>query len=124
MAWFAAHAVMYVHFKDGRQDSYPVWENVLLIEAADADQALTRAIRRAKQDEGDAEGSFTWDERPAMWMYAGIRKLITISAPKDHNTPVSGAELTYMQFEVPDATALKDLVAGEPVYIRYEAEPV
>jgi hypothetical protein len=33
MTWFAAHVIMYIAFKDGRQDTYRVWENVVLVES-------------------------------------------------------------------------------------------
>ncbi len=32
--WFAAHIVMMVKLKDQKQDHFPVWENIILIEAA------------------------------------------------------------------------------------------
>jgi hypothetical protein len=59
MSWYTAHAIMFVRFKEGRQEHYPVWENVLLIRAASEEEAFTRACERAKQDEGDSNDTFT-----------------------------------------------------------------
>ena len=122
MPWYAASAILYVRFKDGHQTTYPIWENVLLIEAVDAAEAQEKAFRRAQADEGDSNASFTWDDRPAEWVCAGIRKLLTVSHPFADHQPVDGAEVTYSEFTVPDAETLHQLVAGEAVYLRYESE--
>ncbi len=39
MRWFTAHAIMVVAFETGAQDHYPVYENSLLIQADDSDEA-------------------------------------------------------------------------------------
>ena len=119
MPWYAAHAVMFVQFKDGVQDHYPVWENILLIGAPDGDAAYELAIARAKEDEGDANSSFTWDDRPARWVYAGIRKLISVSHQSPTDEIGSGDELTYSEFDLPDREALDRLVAGDEVGLKY-----
>ena len=40
MPWFAAHAIMYFRLKSGEQQRYRVWENILLVEAADGYRAV------------------------------------------------------------------------------------
>jgi len=30
MSWYAASVIMYTKFKDGKQEKYPIWENVIL----------------------------------------------------------------------------------------------
>ncbi len=122
MPWFAASAIIFVEFKDGVQDHYPVWENVLLIEAQDGDAAFRLAEQRAREDEGDSDGSFRWDGRPATWVFAGIRKLLTISHSKPGNLLGSGDEVTFTEFTVRDRAALDLLVAGEAVEVEYAAE--
>jgi hypothetical protein len=42
MTWYAAHVILYIVFKEGQQDSYPVWENVFIVEGADEETARTR----------------------------------------------------------------------------------
>jgi hypothetical protein len=121
MPWFAAHVIMSVRFKDGKQDTYPVWENVVLVEAATDKEAWHKAERRARDDEGDSEGSFTWAGRPATWVFAGIRKLIMtdyLGAP-----PASGSEVTYSEFELATAEDLRKLVDGESVDVIYVEQP-
>ena len=119
MPWFAAHAIMYVRFKDGRQDPYPVWENVLLIEAADFNGAESAARDLARQDEGDADGTFCWQDRPATWVFAGLRKTLRVAHRGSTSEPASGDEITYSEFSVPNEDALRRLAAGDTVVIEY-----
>src|SRR3989442_6952758 len=63
--WYAAHIVMYVTFKDGAQDHYPVWENIVLIEAPTEDEAFSKAEVIVRAGEGDSDGSFRSNDRPA-----------------------------------------------------------
>ena len=119
MAWFAAHAIMYVRFKDGRQDHYPVWENVLLIEAPDINDAESMARDRARQDEGDSDGTFQWEDRPATWVFAGLRKTVRVAHQRVTSKLASGDEVTYSEFSVPNEAALRRLIAGENVAVEY-----
>jgi hypothetical protein len=43
MNWYSAHIIMYVELKDRVQRRYPVWENIVLIKARDADVAFENA---------------------------------------------------------------------------------
>lgn len=117
MSWYAAHAVMYVRFKDDQQESYPFWENILLIEANSDEEALAKATQRAKEDEGDSRGTFTWLGRPAQWCFAGIRKLT--SCEDSDNKPGDGTEITYLEMEVSDEDDFSRFINGEPVVVRY-----
>jgi hypothetical protein len=120
MPWFAASVIMHIRYKDGIQDKYPVWENVLLIDAPTSEEALQKAERAGREREGDSDGSLTWEGRPAEWVYSGIRKLITVSNPNSiENIPDDGAEVSYSEFEVPDDISLSRLVKGEEVPVLY-----
>ncbi|MRR55060.1 MAG: DUF4288 domain-containing protein [Deltaproteobacteria bacterium] len=122
MPWFAASAIMFVKYKDGKQNGYPVWENVHLIEATTPEEAEQKAIKRAKEDEGDSSGSFVWNDRPATWMFAGIRKILAVSHPDLNGTQFDGAEVTFSEFEVTTEADLNALVNGEDVRILYCAD--
>lgn len=117
MTWYIAHIIMFVRFKDGNQGKYPVWENLILIEASSGEEAWEKAELRAKEDEGDSQGSFTWDGRPATWVFAGIRKLITCGHRGER--PTSGTEVSYSEFEVATEEVLQKLVRGETVELTY-----
>jgi hypothetical protein len=120
MSWYAASVIMYVQFKDGRQDKYPIWENILLVDATTPDEALSKAEGYGKEGEGDSDGSLSWEKRPAEWVYGGIRKLIEISNPTDIlNKPGDGAEVTYSEFEVKDKDSLAKLIGGKSVIVHY-----
>jgi hypothetical protein len=110
---------MFVQFKDGVQDHYPVWENILLIKAADGSEALKAAAARAREYEGDSGSSFTWDGRPASWVFAGIRKLISVSHRSITDEIGPGDEVTYSEFDLPDRHSLDRLVAGDEVDLKY-----
>ena len=73
--WFAAHIVMYVEFKTESQTTFPVWENIVLINANSDDEAFGKAERKGLESEGDDGGSFEWEGLPARWVFAGVRKL-------------------------------------------------
>jgi hypothetical protein len=109
---------MYVRFKDGQQGHYPVWENVLLVEADSDALAEERARELAGLDAGDSDGTFRWNGRPAEWVFAGIRKILTVSHRSDA-VPGHGDEITYSEFGVRDENTLQDLVAGRSVSIEY-----
>ncbi len=119
MPWYAAHAIMYVRFKAGRQSTYPVWENVLLIDARDPVAARRKAERRAKQDEGDSGGTFRWENRAAEWVFAGLRKVVAVSHQSPQPVPADGDEITYSEYEVANATTLRKLVSGKSARVEY-----
>jgi len=109
---------MYVEFKDKLQEKYPIWENIVLIEANSEEEALRKAEERGHLDEGDDSGSFSWEKRPAMWVYGGIRKLL--SCADFEKRPTDGTEITYSQMEVKSASDLKKLINSKRVSVIYE----
>ena len=108
---------MYVRFKDGLQDRYPVWENVLLIQASTHKLAAEMAQEIAKREEGDSDGSFRWSDRPAERVFAGIRKTVEMS--HEGEGLGHGDEVTYSEFVLANEEALRALVGGEEVSVRY-----
>jgi len=119
MAWYAAHAIMYFKLKSAAQDRFTIWENVLLIEAEDTDSAWAKAVECAKRDEGDSDGSLTVDEQPATLIFAGIRKLITVSHWEQEGRLNHGDEITYSEFQVSNEDAIRELVSGAEVALAY-----
>lgn len=117
MRWYAAHVILFVEYKDGVQDHYPVWENILLIYAAEINEVAVIAEKRARQDEGDCDNSYTCDGRPARLKFAGIRKIIECEA--DSGRLSSGREISYGQFEVATADELRLLAEGKEVRVIY-----
>src|SRR5687767_14795086 len=116
MNWFAAHLVMAVRLKNGRLKRVPIWENVVLIHAASEEDAFAKAEKRGRADEGDDDGSFTWRGEPALWEFAGVRKL-TACEPFDRR-PGDLDEISYHEFEAPSESVLQQYVRGESVALR------
>jgi Domain of unknown function (DUF4288) len=119
MPWYSAHAILYVKFKDGKQDSFPAWENVYLINAPNIEEARVQAVQVASSATGDSQGTFKWNDRPAEWVFAGIRKILSVSHLGASSDLTSGDELTYSELSVPDEVSLRKLADGESVTIDY-----
>jgi hypothetical protein len=116
MTWYAAHLVMVVEYKHGRQTRFPVWENIVLVRAASVDEAFAKAEKRGQEDAGDDDDSFHWEGRPARWVFAGVRKLTTCEDPGQR--PGDGTEVTYLEMELPSREMLEKYIAGEPVSVK------
>ncbi len=115
MNWYAAHVIMVVKFKDDVQDKYPFWENIILIEARDSDEAFSKAAERARLNEGDDNNSFTWEDRPSTWCFAGIRKLLTCQNYNER--PSNGTEISYLEMEVSSQEDFSRVLKGESVVV-------
>jgi uncharacterized protein DUF4288 len=126
MSWFAAHLIMTVKLKGKRQRRFPVWENIVLIEADSKEQAFRKAEHRGRLDEGDDDGSFTWGGQPATWVFAGVRKLT--QCEDFEARPSDGTEVTYLEFELDSQEAVNKLVEGRQVSLRsnerFPEEPI
>jgi hypothetical protein len=110
---------MYFKLKSGVQDRFTIWENVYLVEAENSDQAWEQAKACAKQEEGDSDGSLLVDEQPATLVFAGIRKMITVSHWEEEGQLKHGDEITYSEFQVSDEKSIRGLVEGEEVSVEY-----
>jgi hypothetical protein len=117
MSWYAAHLVMFVEFKEAVQDRYPVWENIVLLEAATEDEAFEKADCRGRGDEGDDDGSFRWGKKPARWVFAVVRKLT--ECPIVSGSPTDGTEISFTELELCSRDAVRKLAAGLPVEALY-----
>lgn len=111
MAWYAAHIIMNVEFKDGKQNILPIWENIILIEAKTEKLAYEIAVTRGKETEGDSSGTFRWEDRPANWVFKGIRKII--SCENETEQPQSGTEISYLEYNVSNLIDLEKLMLGD-----------
>ena len=117
MTWYAAHIVMSVEFKNAVQDRFPVWENIILINAAGEEEAFERAEECGRAQEGDDEGTFKWGARPAQWVFEGVRKLTECALHS--GSPGDGDEVSFNELELSSRQALRRFVQGKPVDTRY-----
>lgn len=118
--WYAAHAVMLIRLKSGEQTEFSVWENIILIQAATPDEAHEKAAKRAREDEGDSENTFTWNEEPAEFKFLGLRKLMECFS--DEKRPNDGDEITHNQIKFANRDQLELYVAGEEAQLTIDDE--
>ncbi len=107
---------MFIQLKESAQDLYPVWENIVLIEADTPEQAFEKAQSYGRSEEGDDSGSLTWKKQPATWIFAGVRKLIECES--DAERPGDGTELTYIEMQLDSREAVRKLATGKPVHVH------
>jgi len=118
--WFAAHIVMYVQFKEEGQTAFPVWENIVLIHAQSDEEAFEKAETIGREGEGDEDGSFRWLDKPARWVFGGVRKLtLCLDAAK---RPEDGTEISYIQMWVRSRSALRKLIQSDRVGVELREE--
>jgi hypothetical protein len=116
--WYAAHIVMLVKFKGGTQRRFPAWENVVLVEAKDDEEAWTKAeaIGRAECESSDATAR--WNGRPFTWEFAGVRRLCLCAVVADR--PGDGDEATYHELEFESLATARRYAAGRSVTVRHK----
>jgi len=127
MTWYAAHIILLTRFLDGVQDSCPVWENVVLINADTSDAAYAIADKKgAAEAQVSVDSKYTYNGRPAVWVYAGTRKLIECIEHFDLEERWAGGmeeygtEVTYSSFVLSDEDAMQNMLANRDVTVLYE----
>jgi hypothetical protein len=59
------------------------------------------------------------DDQPATLVFAGIRKVITVSHWEEEGKLCSLDEITYSEFQVADEESVRKLATGEEVTVEY-----
>lgn len=122
MTWFAASIIIGMKRVDDADGPILVHENVVLFEASNGEEAIHKA-RAAGEAEAAIDDDLRLDGEPAKRIFAGVRKVITISNPPpydlDQDRPTDGTEITYSVFEVSDDEALRRLASGEQTEVAY-----
>src|SRR4051812_13836694 len=119
MPWFAAHVVMHFRMTDGRQDRFTGYENVFLVEAETAEQAIQLGADIGRADEGDSGGTLTVVGRPARLTFVGVRKVVKVLHAPGVRQVGAGDEVTYSEFEVVDQDCLHRFARGEAVPLQW-----
>lgn len=115
--WYAASVILYLKYQDNVQDSYPVLNKIILIEAETIDQAWEKAEKMALKYEGDDNGTLICDGRRATRIFAGLREMISCDDTEER--PTDGTELTFFKVYVDLKEELERLANNEPVHISY-----
>ena len=127
MLWFAAHAVHVFELVSGRQTTFKVLEDVLMIRARNAKSALAAALRQVKR-ETVVDETLTLGNRPARQRFLGIRKVVECAADLSDRTShggevremKSGVEATYQFYRIKGRDELKRLMQGKDVEVILE----
>jgi hypothetical protein len=125
MGWYAASVVMYFQLENEPQSEFYIWENVYLIDAPDSAEARRKAEALGRLEEGDDDGTLTWNGKPARQVYGGIRKLLScapslMSRSTDSSKLEDGMEATFSAFTVGSREELDAFIQGAPVKVVYE----
>ncbi|MFN0064078.1 MAG: hypothetical protein ACKVPX_16340 [Myxococcaceae bacterium] len=123
--WYAASIIIYFEFYARRRRPIPVWENVLLLRARTFSEARLKAARMGRLEEGPAEEALILFGEPARRVFGGIRKVLlcapAVKGPRRVSPGIEdGGEATFSTFSLENPRALKALIAGKPVSLRYE----
>jgi hypothetical protein len=118
MTWYAAHIVMVVRFKSAAQRRFPVWENIVIVKAANAAEALDKAEAIGRADEGDDDESFRWEGKSATWEFAGVRKVVACAMERDR--PGDADEVTYNELSFDSLAGVRRFAQGLPATARYD----
>jgi len=113
MDWYAVHVVMAIYLKAEFSETFPVYENVFLIHASTEQEAVRQGVEIGECEEGDSEGSLTWDGKPAMQKFMGVRK--TVLCVDSRNRPTEKTEITYSQFLFSSEGDVKKFCRGQSV---------
>ncbi len=113
---------MYIDNKEQEnQDSYTVFENIYLINYPTYDEAMVAAEVAGKSSEGDESGSLTVDGKPAVWVFAGVRKIVEVDnlciEPGDNVKDC--IEITYNEYIVNSKLDITMLANGENTIINH-----
>jgi hypothetical protein len=120
MPWYAAHVIVSTRPIKRIDGEISVYENVLLIEAVDDDEAGSKAKKYGEASVVEDE-TLRIDREPAEQRFVGVRKIIEIRGPvsSDVDEPIDGAEITYSKISVKDEETLAKLANGEEVVVEY-----
>jgi hypothetical protein len=123
MSWYAASLIFVFRVQKGKQERFPVWENVYLLESQSAEDAWRKAEEFGRTEQVDDE-SLTLDDEPAFLRFSGVRKVVAIQNPfpttPNADPPSDKTEITYSEFTLNSEEDVKRLVAGECVALVYE----
>ena len=98
-----------------------------MIHALTSDEAFERAERKGRSEGDGKDEGYTYNGRPAVWVFAGIRKLNECLEYFDPEQQMAGGmeengtEVTYSSFILDSEASLRRLVSDEDVPLLYES---
>lgn len=118
--WFSAHLVEVFRVREGEQTDFHVWENIVLIEAANDKEAWEKAEVLGRENCQPDDPTLTWNNRPSRRDFVGVRKVITCVDKEQR--PEHGTEVSYNSLFFASEADLQKFVAGEEVGATFDDE--
>jgi hypothetical protein len=115
MHWYVASLVMNTRFDQGPQTEYPVWENLILIQAKSSRRALDRANKLGRSAQKELAHSVMYRGRHASLTFAGVRRLVTL----EDGRPTDGSQVSMTLFQVRGQKAFRRLLRGKEVSLEF-----
>lgn len=127
MTWYAASVIIWVKRKpveggeDGHTGPCHVWENVIIVDAADPDEAIRKATEFGQQDAAANSVDLIVDDQPGEIKFMGVRKLSEIHslAESGETQPKDLVEITSSELEMRSYEDLVQFARGDAVILRY-----
>jgi len=92
VSWYLSREIIYFEFADQtNQDEYQVWENLILINAQDPEEAYQKALKHGF----DSEGEVTIDGRKGRSRFKGLKTLIPV-----YEDIEDGAEIEWLEYVI------------------------
>jgi hypothetical protein len=88
-AWLVQITVKKSH-KASKIAKGEVWRNLVLVQAGDEEEAIAKALKLGRGEEGDSEGSLTLDGKPAFTKFLGIEHMGLV-----HDEIEDGVEILF-----------------------------
>lgn len=123
--WYSAHLIVYLEYTEEKQEEYFAYENIVLIESENKQDAFAKAEKFGKQYEGNT--GIGAENKPAKWVFGGVRLLVecqdidpeSLIQPPDFK-PTHGTEVTYIGLRVTGKENLVKLIRGDEVEVTRE----
>ena len=125
--WYAAHLITTLRAKReedvaAEEPARPLqaWEDVLLVEAADPDDAIRKATEFGTREAAEDSKDLVIDDKPAAYEFIGVRKLSEIGEKvTGHRQAPNIIEVTTTELEIRNDFDLLQLARGGDVLLRY-----
>src|ERR1700680_1908974 len=121
MTWFAVSVIVRSQKKtrdpdvpDDADGPRQLWENIILVNADDPDEATQKASDVSRQEALEDSTDLLIDGEPAEMVFVGVRKLREIRSLLPDGKPEPGdlCEITYSELEVNSQADLLKLAEG------------
>ena len=122
MTWYAAHIIEVIKINEDNQPNYPVYENIVLIEADSVENALAKAQEIGRKEYDHTDDSLRVNGHPASSIFSGVRKIVECqNSISSDSTDVleHGTEVTHLRLSI-DADDLSEYISGKTVSLIYE----